>query len=110
MNRRIEWILMPISVAVVLAVAIVIIKTARADEKLWLDSRAASEFQKMVDCNDWVLLMGYCDGYDREGKPRIVYFHYTARETSGFLTDDFSDLSSRRFIESAAYFHLVVRH
>lgn len=110
MNRWIEWILIPISVAVVLAVAIVIIKTAWADEKLWLDSRAVSEFQKTVDCNDWILLMVYCDGYDSEGKPRIVYFHYTARETSGFLTDDFSALSSpRRFIESAAYFHLV-RH
>lgn len=108
MNQWLEWTLLSISVAVVLIVATAIIRTARADEKLWLESRPASELQKIVDYNSWVLLMGYCDGYDSEGKPRIVYFHYTARETSGFLSDDFLfPLSQRRFIESAAYFHLV---
>lgn len=110
MSRWLEWIITAASVVFAVMVAIAIIKTAWADEKLWLEPKAAQETQKIVDCNDWVLLMGYCDGYDNEGKPRIVYFHYTARETSGFLTDDFFSISSSRcFVESAAYFHLV-RH
>lgn len=108
MSRWLEWALIVVSSVFAVILAIVIIRTAWADEKLWLEPRAAQETQKIVDYNDWVLLMGYCDGYDSEGKPRIVYFHYTARETSGFLNDGFSfALSQCRFIESAAYFHLV---
>lgn len=111
MNRWIEWILMPISVAVVLAVAIAIIKTARADEKLWLQPKAAQDIQEIIDCNDWVLLMGYVSGYNKDGTPRIKYCHYTTRDVNAFLTDDFLPLSSQRnrIVEAAAYFH-IIRH